>query len=80
MSYYSNPFKYVLTNHALRRAKERLNMKELSSYEIQNLIEEYLEYSTFNGYKDGNCIVLKNFQFNITFIVDESKKIIKTIY
>lgn len=80
MSYYVLPYKYALTHHALRRAKERLKLKDLSDFEIQTILEEYLELAIFNGYKEGNCVVMKNMQHNITFVLDNTRKIIKTLY
>lgn len=79
MSYYSNPFKFNITHHAIRRAKERLDLKNYSSERIHEILEEYLEYSTLQK-EDSNGKVYKNLEHNITIVVNEFKRIIKTVY
>ncbi len=80
MSYYGSARKYRMTHHALRRAKERLNLKDVPEYKIHEILEEYLENAIFLDYQGNNCVIMKNFQHNITIILDEEKKIIKTVY
>lgn len=80
MSYYCNPRKFKLTHHAIRRAKERLNMRGMDDHVIHELLEEYLEYSVFSGYQDDGGVIFINHQYNITFVLDKNKKIIKTVY
>ncbi|MDE5767684.1 MAG: hypothetical protein K2H56_03970 [Malacoplasma sp.] len=79
MSYYSNPFKYSITKHAVARAKERLHLENSNAYYIHEKLEECLEYSILER-TDNNGTVYKNLQNNITIIVDERLKIIKTVY
>lgn len=79
MSYYSNPFKYNITHHAVRRARERLHLESYSSDYIHEKLEEYLEFSILVR-EDHQGRVYKNPEHNITIIVDEYKRIIKTVY
>ncbi|MDE5841463.1 MAG: hypothetical protein K2H11_00595, partial [Malacoplasma sp.] len=79
MSYYSNPFKYNITNHAIKRARERLHLENSSGYFIHEKLEECLQYSILERI-DNNGSVFKNLENNITIIVDERLKIIKTVY
>lgn len=80
MSYYNFKRKYVLTHHAIRRARERLNLKNVNDHVIYDILEEYIEYSINTGISDPNTIVFKNLENNITFVFDKNMKIIKTIY
>ena len=79
MSYYSDPFKYKITHHAIRRAKERLHLENRDAYYIQEKLEECLENSVLERV-DSKGNVYKNLENNITIIVDERLKIIKTVY
>ncbi|MDE6894331.1 MAG: hypothetical protein K2J02_03095 [Malacoplasma sp.] len=79
MSYYSNPFKYNITKHAIRRARERLHLENSNDYYIHEKLEECLENSVLER-TDNSGTVYKNLQNNITIIVDERIKIIKTVY
>lgn len=79
MSYYSNPFNYKITNHAIRRARERLHLKNSSIEYIHEKLEECLEYSVLQK-NDIRGTVYKNLENNITIIVDQKLKIIKTVY
>lgn len=80
MSYYLNPFKYSLTHHAVRRARERLKMKNLSIDDIHAKLEEYLELAVFSGYQDNGCVIYVNNLHKITFVLDKNEKIIMTVY
>lgn len=80
MSYYCNPRRFRLTHHAIRRAKERLNMRGLNDDQIHEMLEEYFELAIFSGYKDDGGVIFINHQYNITFVLDKNMKIIKTVY
>lgn len=80
MSYYCNPFRFSLTHHAIRRAKERLNMRNMSTHEIHAKLEEYFEYAIFSGYQDNGCVIYVNNLHKITFVLDRNEKIIMTVY
>lgn len=79
MSYYKSAFKYGITKHALIRAKERLHVKNESDDSIHLKLEEWLEFSVLYN-EDSNGKIYKNFENNITIVVDDYNKIIKTVY
>ena len=61
MSYYSSPWKYKLTHHSIRRAKERLKLNGCDNNKIHEVLEGYLENSVFCGYQENGCLIMKNY-------------------
>lgn len=76
MSYYKNITDWVLTHHAKRRIKERIDVSHLKDYEIYPYIEELIKYSIQEKCSNGE-IKFINYEHNITLVTKNN--IIKTV-
>lgn len=77
MSYYKRITDWVLTHHAKRRIRERIDTSNLQDYELYPYIEELIKYSIVDQKFDNGDLKLVNHQEGITFII--KKNIIKTV-
>lgn len=81
MSYYCFPHEYRLSNHAIRRYKERSKKeKNLDILEIQERINEILKYSTIVENDKNGIVKYYNFQEKISIVVNSINKIVLTLF
>ncbi|MCF0217918.1 MAG: hypothetical protein HUJ42_02630 [Malacoplasma sp.] len=79
MSYYGQRYRYAISNHAITRARQRLNLKAVPIYQIHELLEDLIEHAICESSYEGDSIY-KNLEHNVTIVVNERDKIIKTVY
>lgn len=76
MSYYKKITNWVLTHHAMRRIRERIDISHLKEYEIYPYIEELIKYSIEEKGNNGEIKYI-NYENKITLITKNN--IIKTV-
>ncbi|WP_412032456.1 hypothetical protein [Malacoplasma muris] len=77
MSYYKKVTDWVLTHHARRRIKERIDISKLEDYQLYPYIEELIKNSVIDQKFQNGDIRLINNQEKISFIIKGN--IIKTV-
>lgn len=77
MSYYKKITDWVLTHHATRRIRERIDTSHLEEYQLYPYIEDLIKYAVVETRFPNGDTKLVNHHDGITFIIN--KNVIKTV-
>ena len=71
--------KLIITNHAITRSRERLDVKGTDD-NVSNTLRQWFTRSVFKGRDNGDGVIYDNHTKDIRFVCDKDTKVVKTVY